>query len=110
MPSNTRAGTAARWYAGPSRDRANHGWPDSRHVSILARSGAPRHVTTFLESGGGIVTILAFDQPLEEPPAGQGQWLGRYWRFAEVAPGKTILLLADNVKVLAETERLLGAG
>ena len=68
------------------------------------------HVTTFLEKGGGIVTILAFDQPLEDPPAGHGQWLGRYWRFAEVVPGKTILLLADNAKVLAETERLLRAG
>jgi hypothetical protein len=68
------------------------------------------HVTTFLEKGGGIVTILAFDQPLEDPPAGHGQWLGRYWRFAEVVPGKTILLLADNAKVLVETERLLRAG
>jgi len=68
------------------------------------------HVTTFLEMGGGIVTILAFDQPLVDPPAGHGQWLGRYWRFAEVVPGKTILLLADNAKVLAETERLLRAG
>jgi hypothetical protein len=68
------------------------------------------HVTTFLENGGGIVTILAFDQPLGDPPAGHGQWLGRYWRFAEVVPGKTILLLADNAKALAETERLLRAG
>lgn len=68
------------------------------------------HVTTFLEKGGGIVTILAFDQPLVDPPAGHGQWLGRYWRFAEVVPGKTILLLADNAKALAETERLLRAG
>ena len=68
------------------------------------------HVTTFLEKGGGIVTILAFDQPLPNPSTGQGQWMGRHWRFAEVVPGKTILLLADNAKVLAETERLLRAG
>jgi hypothetical protein len=68
------------------------------------------HVTTFLEKGGGIVTILAFDQPLANPPAGHGQWLGRYWRFAEILPGRTILLMADNAKVLAETERLLRAG
>ncbi len=68
------------------------------------------HVTTFLEKGGGIVTILAFDQALPNAPSGEGQWLGRYWRFAEVVPGKTILLLADNAKVLAETERLLRAG
>jgi hypothetical protein len=65
------------------------------------------HVTTFLEKGGGIVTILAFDQPLANAPAGQGRWLGRHWRFAEVAPGKTILLLGDNAKALVETERLL---
>jgi len=68
------------------------------------------HVTTFLEKGGGIVTILAFDQALPDAPVGQGQWMGRYWRFAEIAPGKTILLLADNAKVLVETERLLKAG
>lgn len=68
------------------------------------------HVTTFLEKGGGIVTILAFDQPLPEAPTGRGQWLGRHWRFAEIAPGKTLLLLADNARVLAETERLLKSG
>lgn len=68
------------------------------------------HVTTFLEKGGGIVTILAFEQPLANAPSGQGQWMGRHWRFAQVAPGKTILLLADNAKVLVETERLLKTG
>jgi len=68
------------------------------------------HVTTFLEKGGGIVTILAFERPLRNAPAGQGRWLGRYWRFAEIAPGKTILLLGDNAKALAETERLLRIG
>lgn len=68
------------------------------------------HVTTFLEKGGGIVTILAFDQPLSSAPAGQGRWMGRHWRFAEVVPGKTILLLADNATVLVETERLLKVG
>lgn len=68
------------------------------------------HVTTFLEKGGGIVTILAFEQPLPDAPAGQGRWMGRHWRFAEVVPGKTILLLADNAKVLIETERLLKLG
>lgn len=68
------------------------------------------HVTTFLEKGGGIVTILAFDQALPEAPSGQGRWLGRYWRFAQVGPGRTVLLLADNAPVLAETERLLRSG
>lgn len=65
------------------------------------------HVTTFLEKGGGIVTILAFEQPIPNAPTGQGRWMGRHWRIAEVAPGKTILLLADNAKALEETERLL---
>jgi len=68
------------------------------------------HVTTFLEKGGGIVTILAFERPLPDAPAGQGQWLGRHWRFAEITPGKTILLLGDNAKALVEIERLLRLG
>ena len=70
------------------------------------------HLTTFIEKGGGIVTILAFADPVVLPysgsaPTGQGGWLGRHWRFVEGNPGKTILLLADNPKVLRETERLL---
>ena len=72
------------------------------------------HLTTFIEKGGGIVTILAFAEPVVLPssgsaPTGQGGWLGRHWRFVEGSPGKTILLLADNPKVLRETERLLKA-
>ena len=65
------------------------------------------HVTTFIEKGGGMITILAFEQPVPDAPSGEGQWLGRHWRFMEGVPGKTILLLADNAKVLVETERLL---
>jgi hypothetical protein len=66
------------------------------------------HITTFLEQGGGMVTILAFEQALPNELAGkQGSWMGRYWRFAQGAPGKTVLLLADNARALAETERLL---
>jgi hypothetical protein len=71
---------------------------------------AAYHVTTFLEKGGGIVTILAFDEPLPSAPTRQGQWMGRHWRFAEIVPGKSILLLADNDKVLVETEQLLKLG
>ena len=65
------------------------------------------HLTTFIEKGGGIVTILAFAEPVKAAPTGQGGWLGRHWRFVEGSPGKTILLLADNPRVLFETERLL---
>jgi hypothetical protein len=66
------------------------------------------HVTTFLEKGGGMVTILAFEQAMPSELAGkQGSWMGRYWRFAQGMPGKTVLLLADNARVLAETERML---
>jgi hypothetical protein len=69
------------------------------------------HVTTFLEKGGGMVTILAFEQPLPNEMAGrQGSWMGRHWRFTHGIPGKTILLLADNARALAETERLLKSG
>ncbi len=69
------------------------------------------HVTTFLEKGGGMVTILAFEEPLASALAGkQGNWMGRHWRFADGIPGKTVLLLADNARALAETERLLKSG
>lgn len=66
------------------------------------------HITTFLEKGGGMVTILAFQETMPMDLAGkQGNWMGRYWRFAQGMPGKTVLLLADNARALAETERLL---
>lgn len=69
------------------------------------------HVTTFLEKGGGMVTILAFEKPLANELAGrQGSWMGRHWRFASGLPGKTVLLLADNARALHETERLLRRG
>ena len=69
------------------------------------------HLTTFLEKGGGMVTILAFEHPVADAPTGgQGRWMGRYWRFAEGLNGNTVLLLADNPRVLAETERLLKQG
>ena len=62
------------------------------------------HVTTFVEKGGGMVTILAFAQPLPHAPTGSGQWLGHHWRFVSGTPGKTILLVADNARVLADAE------
>ena len=66
------------------------------------------HVTTFLEKGGGMVTILAFQETMPKELAGkQGNWMGRHWRFAQGMPGKTVLLLADNARALAETERML---
>ena len=69
------------------------------------------HVTTFFEQGGGMVTILAFEKPLPDMRPGEhGSWLGRHWRVAEGLPGKTVLLLADNARVLLTTERLLRSG
>ncbi len=66
------------------------------------------HLTTFLEQGGGMVTILAFRKSLSGVHPGEhGSWMGRYWRFADTAPGRTVLLLADNARVLAETEHAL---
>jgi hypothetical protein len=66
------------------------------------------HITTFLEKGGGMVTILAFEEAMPTELAGKhGNWMGRHWRFAQGMPGKTVLLLADNARVLAETERML---
>lgn len=69
------------------------------------------HLTTFIEKGGGMVTILAFDKPVPGArPGQQGNWMGRHWRFADVAPDRTVLLLADNAPVLVETERFLKKG
>ena len=69
------------------------------------------HVTTFFEKGGGMVTILAFEQALPDVRAGEhGSWMGRHWRFADGLPGRTVLLLADNARVLTETEHLLRMG
>lgn len=68
------------------------------------------HLTTFIEKGGGIVTILAFADAMPIAPRGEGQWMGRHWRFAEGLPGKTVLLLADNAMVLSVTEDLLKKG
>jgi len=69
------------------------------------------HLTTFIEKGGGMVTILAFDRPVPDVrPGQQGNWLGRHWRVADLAPGHTVLLLSDNARVLTETERFLKQG
>jgi hypothetical protein len=69
------------------------------------------HVTTFFEKGGGMVTILAFEKPLPDMRPGEhGSWLGRHWRVADGLPGRTVLLLADNARVLITTERLLRSG
>ena len=68
------------------------------------------HLTTFIEKGGAIVPVPAFAEPMPAAPTGEGHWLGRHWRFAEGLPGKTVLLLADNAKVLSVTEDLLKKG
>jgi hypothetical protein len=69
------------------------------------------HLTTFIEKGGGMVTILAFDNPVPDVrPGQQGNWMGRYWRVADLSPGHTVLLLSDNARVLTETERFLKQG
>jgi hypothetical protein len=69
------------------------------------------HLTTFIEKGGGMVTILAFDKPVPDVrPGQQGNWMGRYWRVADLSPGHTVLLLSDNARVLTQTERFLKQG
>ncbi len=80
-----------------------------RPCDVAGRSAF--HVTTFIEKGGGMVTMLAFDKPLPELHVGEhGRWLGRYWRVASEAGGHTVLLLADNAQVLAETQAFLHRG
>ncbi len=80
-----------------------------RPCDIAGRSAF--HVTTFMEKGGGMVTMLAFDKVLPELHPGEtGRWMGRYWRVSTGASGRTVLLLADNAQVLAETEAFLHRG
>ena len=63
------------------------------------------HLTTFFEKGG-IVTVMAFEQP----PAladGQGWWANTYWRVARSREGRPLLFIAQKKQALAVAGRLL---
>jgi len=64
------------------------------------------HLTTFFEKGG-IVTVLAFDQPLQLPE-GQGWWANTYWQVVRSREGRPLVLIAEKKQALAAASRVLG--
>jgi hypothetical protein len=64
------------------------------------------HLTTFFEKGG-IVTVLAFDQPLQLPE-GQGWWANTYWQVVRSREGRPLVLIAEKKQALAVASRVLG--
>lgn len=56
------------------------------------------HVSTFID-GKGWVTILSFQEPVTGAQ-GEGQWLGRHWKFLHDNTQHPVLLLSDNADAL----------
>lgn len=64
------------------------------------------HLTTFFEKGG-IVTVLAFDQP-QQLADGQGWWANTYWQVVRSREGRPLVLIAQKKQALAVASRALG--
>lgn len=64
------------------------------------------HLTTFFEKGG-IVTVLAFEQPLRIAD-GQGWWANSYWQVVRSREGRPLVLIAQKKQALAVASRVLG--
>ena len=65
------------------------------------------HLTTFFEKGG-IVTVLAFEQP-QRIADGQGWWANSYWQVVRSREGRPLVLIAQKKQALAVASRALGA-
>ena len=66
------------------------------------------HLTTCFEKGG-MVTVFAFDQPVNLPD-GSGGWNNVHWQVVHSKDGKPLVLVAQKKKALAvATAALLGA-
>jgi hypothetical protein len=66
------------------------------------------HLTTFFEKGG-MVTVFAFDKPVDLHEGG-GWWNSAYWRVVRARNGKPLVLVAQQKKALSvATVALLGA-
>lgn len=57
------------------------------------------HLTTFFERGG-IVTVFAFDQPVQLREA-SGWWADVYWQVAPSRDGRPLVLVSQQKKALA---------
>ena len=65
------------------------------------------HLTTFFEKGG-IVTVLAFEQP-QTLADGQGWWANTYWKVVRSREGRPLVLIAQKKQALAVASRALAA-
>ena len=57
------------------------------------------HLTTFFEKGG-MVTVLAFDQPVALKE-GSGWWNNAHWQVVTSPGGKSLVMVAQQKKALA---------
>ena len=64
------------------------------------------HLTTFFEKGG-IVTVLALEQP-QSIAEGQGWWANTYWQVVRSREGRPLVLIAQKKQALATASRVLG--
>lgn len=64
------------------------------------------HLTTFFEKGG-IVTVLAFDQP-QRLADGQGWWANMHWQVVRSREGRPLVLVAQKKQALAVASKALG--
>ena len=65
------------------------------------------HLTTFFEKGG-MVTVYAFDQPVDLREA-SGWWSNVHWKVIRSSEGKPLLLVAQKKKALAVAQTALQA-
>ncbi|MES2839474.1 MAG: hypothetical protein V4794_04285 [Pseudomonadota bacterium] len=63
------------------------------------------HLTTFFEKGG-MVTVYAFDQPVDLREA-SGWWSNVHWKVIRSREGKPLLLVAQKKKALAVAQTAL---
>jgi hypothetical protein len=66
------------------------------------------HLTTFFEHGG-MVTVFAFDRPVELK-AGSGWWDNAYWQVVASRDGKPLVLVAQKKNALAVARTAFGKG
>lgn len=63
------------------------------------------HLTTFFEKGG-MVTVYAFDQPVDLSDS-SGWWNNAHWKVIRSREGKPLLLVAQQKKALAVAQAAL---
>lgn len=98
----------------PEAEIARHmDWPADRKLPGYTQLMRPcdidgsraYHLTTFFEKGG-IVTVLAFEQP-QQIADGQGWWANTYWQVVRSREGRPLVLIAEKKQALAVASRVL---